>query len=378
MRVANAGPGGSRAFLFFGCWVGVRYINVFNVLYISLMSGKVLRAYIRELLNEYDIIGKGDSKIKLGAGGLPPIFIEPGPERGPDDESYRTMIKEFAFRIYQGIYGGHQPILVKGYNPKSGEDPSKPEVQRALEHAAEYTGEAIDFYRRKRLVVNAMSDKLYALLSERVSELESNASQIEEKMKIAIAAGKGAVGKRKLAELKGKIREFKNIMGNLRNGYQDPVNIAKYVKKHYDLDFEIDEKALQEYNGIGSSEGFKWAHDIEYVWSLREKPAKLRDQLIKTGKMPNGHVITNDIIKAFKKYGDVGLYESYKEGNLYDLRNKTQIQDPEDFIKPEPGARRIHNSDAYEFAIAIRQNKAEQEYYDNHMADRMRRHRGGI
>ena len=36
MRVANAGPGESRAFLFFGYWVGVRYINVFNVLYIYL------------------------------------------------------------------------------------------------------------------------------------------------------------------------------------------------------------------------------------------------------------------------------------------------------------------------------------------------------
>jgi len=378
MRVANAGPGGSRAFLFFGYWVGVRYINVFNVLYISLMSGKVLRAYIRELLNEYDIMGRDDSKIKLGAGGLPPIFIEPGPERGPDDESYRNMIKEFAFRIYLGIYGGYRPILVKGYDPKSGEDPPKVEVQRALEHAAEYTGEAVDFYRRKRLIFSAMLEKIYTLVSERINELESNATVIEEKMKIAIAAGKGAVGKRKLAELKSKIRDLKSSIANLKNGYQDPLYTIKYIKKNYDLDFEIDEKAFQEYRGIGSSEGYEWAHKNETMISLMYKPAKLRDELLKTGKMPNGHVITNDVIKAFKKYGDVGVQESYKEGNILQLRKKTGIQDPEDPFKPEPGARAIHNKDAYEFAIEVRKNRAEQEYYDNHMADRMRRHRGGI
>lgn len=337
------------------------------------MNGKILRSYIRELLNEYDIMNKDNSKIRLGAGGLPPIFSEPGPERGPDDESYRTMIKEFAFRIYLGIYGGYQPILVKGYNPNSGEDPSKPEVQRALEHAAEYTGEAIDFYRKKRLILNAILENIYALISERVDELESSALQIEEKMKIAIAAGKGAVGKRKLAEIKDKIRGLKSSVANLKNGYQDVKYTINYIKKNYDLNFEIDEKAFQEYKGIGSSEGFKWAHDTEYIWSLREKPAKLRDHLIKTGKMPNGHIISNDIIKAFKKYGDVGVQESYKEGNLYDLRKKTQIQDPENFVKPEPGARAIHNKDAYEFAIAVRQNKSEQEYYEKHMVDRMRR-----
>jgi hypothetical protein len=342
------------------------------------MSGKILRAYIRELLNEYDIMGRDDSKIKLGAGGLPPIFIEPGPERGPDDESYRNMIKEFAFRIYLGIYGGYRPILVKGYDHKSGEDPPKAEVQRALEHAAEYTGEAVDFYRRKRLIFSAMLEKIYTLVSERISELESNATEIEEKMKIAVAAGKGAVGKRKLAELKSKIRDLKSSIANLKNGYQDPLYTIKYIKKNYDLDFEIDEKAFQEYRGIGSSEGYEWAHKNETMISLMYKPAKLRDELLKTGKMPNGHVITNDVIKAFKKYGDVGVQESYKEGNILQLRKKTGIQDPEDPFKPEPGARAIHNKDAYEFAIEVRKNRAEQEYYDNHMADRMRRHRGGI
>lgn len=336
------------------------------------MSGNVLRECIREILNEYDIMGVGDSKIKLGSGGLPPGIREPGSERGPDDESYRNMIKEFAFRIYLGIYCGAEPVLVSKYDKKI--DPSKGEVQRAVERAAEYTGESIDFYRRKRLAINEIMGKIHPILSEKINELESKASEIEDRMKGAIAAGKGAIGKRKLAEIKEKIRILKNYESNIKRGYENIKVLADFIRNNYDPGFKIDEKVFQEYKGIGSSEGYKWGHTTEI---FSQKAAKLRDELLKNGKMPNGHVITNDIIKAFKKYGAVGVNESYKEGSLYDLRKKTQIQDPEDFIKPDPGARPIHNKDAYEFAILVRQNYAEQSYYDDNMDFRMASRRPG-
>ncbi len=349
------------------------------------MNGKVLRAYIRELLNEFDIGANiGNGGVKLSSGGLPPIETNDGPERGPDDESYRNMIKEFAYRIYLGIYGGYRPILVKGYDPKGGEDPSKVEVQQALEHAAEYTGEAIDFYRKKHLMFENEKQRLDQVVSSKISELESLADDIENKMKLASAAGKGAVGKRKLTIIKNSISELRGAIklikpggyyyGSLQSLIQGLGIAIESIKKHIP-DYPVNQKLFDnsEYKGIGSGEGYEWAHKNESIISLHYKPGKLREELINSDKMPKGHVITNDIIKAFKKYGGVGVQESYKEGNLLDLRKKTQIQDPEDFVKLEPGARPIHNKDAYEFAIAVRQNKAEQEYYDNHMADRMRR-----
>ena len=110
------------------------------------------------------------------------------------------------------------------------------------------------------------------------------------------------------------------------------------------------------------------ANNIGLKSVLNDYVVLIQDDMVVTEKDFDKRMLV-----PFKKYGDVGVQESYKEGNLYDLRRKTQIQDPEDPFKPEPGARAIHNKDAYEFAIAVRQNRAEQEYYDNHMADRMRR-----
>jgi len=332
----------------------------------------LIREYVRGLLREFstdDVNG-----VKINFGGLPPISIDSGPKGGPEDESYRHLIKEYAWRIYLGIYGGYRPILVSGYDSKGDSDPSRNEVQQALEHAAEYTGEATDFFRKKFQRVAIEKQRLIVAISNKIIQFEEPIVELENKMKLAASSGKGDVGKRKITILKDNIAKLKGFIQNLNSLEATNIHalnsVIKYAKQL--IPDYVEDKTLSnnlEYKGIGAGEGYKWAHENDSTMSFMYQTRQLKEKLAKSGKLPGAHKVADDVIKAFKKYGGIGLKESYNHGNILDLMKKVNHSGLD---KSEPQSY-VHNKDAYEFAIQLRKSNSEQEYYDQHMADRMKR-----
>ena len=340
----------------------------------------LIREYVRGLLREFSTDDDDLNGVKINSGGLPPIFSDTGPKGGPEDESYRDLIKEYAWRIYLGIYGGYRPILVSGYDSKSDSDPTRSEVQQALEHAAEYTGEALDFFRKKSQRVAFEKQRLIEAISAKILQFEEPITDLENKMKLSAASGKGDVGKRKITILKDNITKLKGIIKNLNSLEAADVwalNLAVKSVKELIPDYTEDKTFSNnlEYKGIGASEGYEWAHKNDSTMSFMYQPRQLKEKLAKSGKLPGAHKIADDVIKAFKKYGGIGFKESYKLGNIVDLMKKVNHPGLDKSEREPQGY--VHNKDAYEFAIQLRKTVGEQEYYDRHMDDRMKRHRGG-
>ncbi len=283
--------------------MGLRYINVLCVLYIDLeMSNRVLKQYIRELLNEYDI--SGNNSIKAVGGDLPPIDIDdPGPHR-EDDNSYQNLMFEYAWRIYSGIHL---------YTKDS-------EVKDKLV-LARYCGDALVLAKTVYEKFQEQKAKKVKEINDIIDEYRRTEVELERKMNASISAGKGAVGKRKLALLRDEIkkqqivvREYENIGG-------------RWFKEvgHIDDMFRIT-KTPQIVPGYPKS--LAWVHtDHGSRPSIKYRDDILRSRVMMSSKPLNSNKIANDILTILKNEKiqnefKAEVRKSKSEQELYDYWSK--------------------------------------------------------
>jgi hypothetical protein len=262
------------------------------------MSNKILKQYIRELLNEYDI--DGNNSIKAAGGDLPPIDIEEQEPHREDDNTYQNLMFEYAWRIYCNIH----------YYTSDSEVKDKLVLAR-------YCGDALVLAKSVYEKFQEQKAKKVKEINDIIDEYRRTEAELERKMNASISAGKGAVGKRKLALLRDEIKkqqivvkEYENIGG-------------RWFKEDGRIDnmFRIT-KTPQIVPGYPKS--LSWVHtDHGSRPSIKYRDEVLRSRVMMSSKPLNSNKIANDILTILKN-------------------------------------EKIQN----EFRIEVRKSKAEQELYD--------------